>query len=61
MNASQANLTVTEDAAAVVTAAGGESPDPIVVPGRDHLDADEYLQPKFGMVAEFTTKPVELM
>ncbi len=61
MNASQANLTVTEDAAAVVTAAGGESADPIVIPGRDHLDADEYLQPKFGMVAEFTTKPVELM
>ena len=34
---------------------------PILIPGDDHLDADKYLKPKYGLIAEFLTDPVEFM
>ena len=40
---------------------GGAEDNPIVVPGDHHLDADKYIQPKYGLVAEFLTDPVEFM
>ena len=40
---------------------GGATDNPIVVPGDHDLDADKYIQPKYGLVAEFLTDPVEFM
>lgn len=34
---------------------------PIIIPGADHMEADKYIRPKFGLVAEFMTDPVEFM
>ena len=34
---------------------------PILIPGDDHMDADKYLKPKYGLIAEFLTDPVEFM
>ena len=34
---------------------------PILIPGSDHMDADKYLKPKYGLIAEFLTDPVEFM
>lgn len=34
---------------------------PILLPGDDHMDADKYLKPKYGLIAEFLTDPVEFM
>ena len=34
---------------------------PILIPGDDHMEADKYIRPKFGLVAEFLTDPVEFM
>ena len=34
---------------------------PIIVPGNDHHDADKYIYPKFGIINEFMTDPVEFM
>ena len=34
---------------------------PIIVPGKDHHDADKYIYPKFGIINEFMTDPVEFM
>ena len=34
---------------------------PIVIPGDHHHDADKYIQPKYGIIAEFMTDPVEFM
>ena len=34
---------------------------PILIPGRDELDADKYIKPKYGLIAEFLTDPVEFM
>ena len=42
---------------------GGSAVDevPIIIPGDDHMDADKYLKPKYGLIAEFLTDPVEFM
>ena len=41
---------------------GDEGDDmPILIPGRDELDADKYIKPKYGLIAEFLTDPVEFM
>ena len=34
---------------------------PVMIPGNDHMDADKYIRPKYGLVAEFMTDPVEFM
>jgi len=34
---------------------------PIMIPGDDEMAADKYLKPKYGLVAEFLTDPVEFM
>ena len=34
---------------------------PIMIPGDDEMAADKYLRPKYGLVAEFLTDPVEFM
>jgi hypothetical protein len=34
---------------------------PIIIPGRDEIDADKYIKPKYGLIAEFLTDPVEFM
>ena len=34
---------------------------PIMIPGDDEMAADRYLRPKYGLVAEFLTDPVEFM
>ena len=34
---------------------------PIMIPGEDEMAADKYLKPKYGLVAEFLTDPVEFM
>ncbi len=34
---------------------------PIIVPGDHHHDADPYIHPKFGIINEFMTDPVEFM
>ena len=34
---------------------------PIIIPGRDEIDSDKYIKPKYGLIAEFLTDPVEFM
>jgi len=61
-----------QDSASTIMLDQGESPmsmpggdmttdNPIVIPGEDHHDADKYIQPKYGIIAEFMTDPVEFM
>ena len=45
---------------AVVVGEEGEDM-PIIIPGRDELDSDKYIKPKYGLIAEFLTDPVEFM
>jgi hypothetical protein len=42
---------------------GGGTQDsfPIIVPSDHDLDQDKYIMPKFGLIAEMKTDPVELM
>ena len=52
---------IEQEAAAQQMGSGMAEDNPIVVPGDHHLDADKYIQPKYGLVAEFLTDPVEFM
>ena len=52
---------IEQEAPALQMGSGMAEDNPIVVPGDHHLDADKYIQPKYGLVAEFLTDPVEFM
>ena len=54
-------VNINQDMGGTGVATGGADDNPIVVPGDHHLDADKYIQPKYGLVAEFLTDPVEFM
>jgi len=54
-------IQLNQESQAMGVGTGGASDNPIVVPGDHDLDADKYIQPKYGLVAEFLTDPVEFM
>ena len=53
-------MNVDETNPAVVTEEQGEDAY-VIVPGKEELDADKYIKPKYGLIAEFLTDPVEFM
>ena len=58
---SQPSVTQINDSnPAVVVGEDGDDM-PILIPGREELDADKYIKPKYGLIAEFLTDPVEFM
>tara|TARA_B100000427_G_scaffold607_1_gene585 strand:+ start:4559 stop:7018 length:2460 start_codon:yes stop_codon:yes gene_type:complete len=61
-----------QDSASTIMLDQGEAPmnmpggdmttdNPIVIPGDHHHDADKFIYPKYGLIAEFMTDPVEFM
>jgi len=46
---------------AIQTGGGQSDSFPIIVPSDHDLDQDKYIMPKFGLIAEFKTDPVEFM
>ena len=57
-----ASTVVVDDAApGQMTGSDMSQDNPIIIPGNDHHDADKYIQPKYGIIAEFMTDPVEFM
>ena len=58
---SQPSVTQINDSNPAVVV-GEEGDDmPILIPGEKELDADKYIKPKYGLIAEFLTDPVEFM
>ncbi len=56
-----APMVVNDEAPAMQQGGSSDSFPVIVDNSEDHLDQDKYIRPKFGLIAEFMTDPVEFM
>ena len=58
---SSSTVVINGETAEVGSSIDASSDNPIIVPGKEHHDADKYIYPKFGIINEFMTDPVEFM
>ena len=54
------NYTINESGEPITLGGAGKQ-QAIVLPGKKHLDSDKFVRPKFGVIADAMTEPVELM
>ena len=58
---SASTIVIDDEAPQQMTGGDASTDNPIIVPGDHHHDADKYIHPKFGLINEFMTDPVEFM
>ena len=58
---SSSTVIINGETAEVGSSVAASEDNPIIVPGKEHHDADKYIYPKFGIINEFMTDPVEFM